>query len=121
MKARNLDKCTERDKCVLVLMDEMHVKRDIVYDKHSGEIVGFANLGDINKHLLELEELVSSEGTSTEPPAKTMLQLMVKGLFRHLEFPYAYFPCSDPTADLLFDPFWDAVYRLERIGFKVAS
>lgn len=29
--------CPEREKYVCILMDEMHIKADLVYDKHSGE------------------------------------------------------------------------------------
>lgn len=30
-----------------VLFDEVKIKEDLVYDKHSGEIVGYVNLGEI--------------------------------------------------------------------------
>lgn len=40
---------------VLMLIDEMHVREDLVYDKHSGELIGFTNLGEVNQHLLEFE------------------------------------------------------------------
>jgi hypothetical protein len=30
--------CPEREKYVCILMDEMHIKSDLVYDKHSGEL-----------------------------------------------------------------------------------
>ena len=56
----------------------------------------------------------------TEPPlASTMMTFMVRGLFSRLEFPYAHFPGHNITGDLLYDPFWEAVMRLERLGFKV--
>lgn len=42
MKAANIDTCNERDKYVLLMMDEMHIKEDIVYDKHTGML--FRNL-----------------------------------------------------------------------------
>ena len=48
-----------------------------------------------------------------------MMTFMVRGLFSHLQFPYAHFPCHDLTNDLLYAPFWEAVYHLERLGFKV--
>ena len=51
--------------------------------------------------------------------AKSMLVLMVRGLFRNLNFPYAQFACTDLTGDLLVDPIWEAITRLERQGFKV--
>ena len=34
---------------VILLLDEMHVRDELVYDKHTGALVlGFANLGAIN-------------------------------------------------------------------------
>ena len=48
-----------------------------------------------------------------------MLVFMVKGLFSRLDFPYAQFPCTAVSGDQLFKPFWEAVCRLERCGFKV--
>ena len=48
-----------------------------------------------------------------------MLVLMVRGLFCKLNFPYAQFACSSMSEGLLFDPVWEAVSRLERLGFRV--
>ena len=36
MEAAKLDTCAEFEKYVVLLMDEMHVMEDLVYDKHSG-------------------------------------------------------------------------------------
>ena len=30
---------------ILILMDEMHIREELVYNKHSGKLVGFVNLG----------------------------------------------------------------------------
>ena len=46
---------------------------------------------------------------------------MVKGLFQKLNYPYAQFVCANLSADLLFDPVWEAISRLERLGFKVLA
>ena len=119
LSATNINSCEERDKHVLLLLDEMYVKQDLVYDKNTGELIGFMNLGDINNHLLALEQSMSLPDESTEVLARTMMVFMVKGLFSRLEFPYAHFPCHKLTGELIFDPFWDAVYRLERLGLKV--
>ena len=53
------------------------------------------------------------------PLANSMLVLMVRGLFTHMQFPYAQFPCTALSGDMMFDPFWEAVCRLERCDFKV--
>ncbi len=98
--AVKMDKCNERDKYVLLLLDEMHVKQELVYNKSSGELVGFVNLGDINMHLLELEKSLSSPDEPSELLASTVLAFMVKGLFTPLGFPYAHFPCRNLTGQL---------------------
>ena len=51
--------------------------------------------------------------------ANSMLVLYVRGLFSKLNFPYAQFPCTSISGDKMYDPFWEAVSRLELCGFKV--
>ena len=36
VEVANLNTCEEKDKYAIILMDEMHIKEDLVYDKHSG-------------------------------------------------------------------------------------
>jgi hypothetical protein len=38
MELAQIDSCETRDKCVIIIMDEVHIREDIVYDKHSGKI-----------------------------------------------------------------------------------
>ena len=76
-------------------------------------------MGDIKSLLDSLE---NSPTNSTFPPellANSMMTFMVRGLFLHLEFPYAYFPSRNVSGYMLFEPLWEAVTRLERCGFKV--
>ena len=117
-QAANLKSSTTIDQYVILLLDEMHIKESLVFDKHTGDLIGFTDLGDINSHLLALEQSLN-DSKSHSSLASTVMTFMVRGLFSHLRFPYAYFPCHNITGDLLYDPFWEAVYRLERCGFKV--
>ena len=87
-----------------------------MYDKHSGNIIGYTDLGEVNNHLLALERSIDDKKPE---PAKSMLVFMVKGLFTSLKFPYVQFACTKLTGDSLFHLFWEAVKRLERIGLKL--
>ena len=119
--AAKIDSCEEYQKCVVMLIDEMYVKEDLVYDKHTGGLIGFVNVGDINSHLLAFEQSLSSTSTTQQDLATTMMMFMVQGLFTALSFPYVQFPCHKVTGQLLFDPFWEAISRLERLGLKVCG
>ena len=107
-----------------------------------GALIGFTNIGDINSHLDEYEIQLANQELRA-PLATSMLLLMVRGLFTHLKFPYAQFPCTDLAdrfyieyilykfeiilysltflGDQLFDPLWEAVFHLENMGFKVLA
>lgn len=36
MRIAHLESSPEREKYVIIMIDEMHIKDDIVYDKHTG-------------------------------------------------------------------------------------
>ena len=102
-------------------MDEMHIKEDLVFEKYTGRLAGFTNVGKVNDLLQQFERSLETDQDSTFPIAKSMLVLYVRGLFSDLEFPYAQFACKSLSGDMLFNPFWEAVYRLERMGLKVIA
>ena len=66
-----------------------------------------------------MNKISNRDQSDQKKVAKTMMVFMVQGLFTLLRFPYAQFPCTTVTGDLLFHPFWQAVFRLERMEFKV--
>ena len=122
--AANVECCTECEKYVAIIFDEMYIKEDLVYNKHTNALIGFANLGDTKTQLLAFQKSLQAPVTHSikvEELAKTMMVFMVRGLCSRLEFPYAQFPCSKVTGDLLFQPFWEAVRRLEFLGFTVIA
>ncbi len=121
--AAKVNSCPEREKCVILLLDEMHIRQDLMYDKHSGEMIGFCSLGEVNDQLLAFERSLSDNEPSSPELAKTMIVFIVRGLINKLQFPYVQFPCGNISGDLLYiyEPFWEAVCRLETCGLKVCS
>ena len=55
------DLSKDLNRYVVFVIDEMHVKEELVYDKHEGSLIGFVNLGNINNQLLQLEAAMSQE------------------------------------------------------------
>ena len=76
-------------------MDEMYVKESLVYDKHTGKMIGFTDLGDVNNCLMSLEQALSSEVEQDRPLARSMMVFMVRGIFISFQYIYAQFHCSN--------------------------
>ncbi|KAL5475277.1 hypothetical protein EMCRGX_G027357 [Ephydatia muelleri] len=73
MDAARITTCPEREKYVILLLDEMHVRDDLVYDKHSGKMIGFANLGEVNNHLSQYEQSLQGDTAGGPQVAKTVV------------------------------------------------
>lgn len=126
MQAANIATCEEREKTVILILDEIYIREDLVFDKNTDMLIGFTNMEKINSHLLAFEHSLAAETVDVSVPvrpmlATTMMTFMVRGLFSSLQYPYAPFPCHQVKGDLLFNPFWEAVLHLERCEFKVCS
>lgn len=44
-----------------LVLDEVHIKEGLVYDKHQGTLIEFTNLGDVNKGLVKFEASIQNE------------------------------------------------------------
>ena len=108
-------------KYVFILLDEMHIKEGLVYDKGTGLLVGFCDLGDVVQKLNDFEDNLSSASSSVikRPLAKTMMVFMVRGVFTNIKFPYAQFPMTSGTGYDIFPLIWQAIDRLECNGVHV--
>ena len=90
------------------------------YLHNVGSLTGFVDIGSISNHLSKFQHQIEQRSCSYQPPlAKSMLVVMVRGLFSGLQFPYVQFPCCALRSYQMFDILWKTVGRLERYGFKV--
>ena len=93
-----------------------------MYDKHETKITGFVDIGDVGNQLSQIASSYMSESATPRPSIAThMLVLMVRGIFFHMEYPYAHFPTHRLTASSLFSIMWEGIERLEEVGFKVIA
>ena len=53
-----LDSLEEYEKYVCVIFDEVKVKEGLVFNKHSGQIIGFIDLGSVNSSIDKLQERI---------------------------------------------------------------
>ena len=101
-----------------IIFDEMKIKSGLVYNCHSGKIVGFSDIGDMNNELFEFQQRVKNK-IDTKPIATSVLTFMVRGLCTSLAYPFAYYAANGFTSGLLFPCVWEAVNVIETIGLKV--
>ena len=92
-----------------LLFDEVKIKADLVYHKHSGELIGFVNLNNTCNELLELEKSFGEN----ESIAKYLLVLMVRGITTNIRYPLAAFATLGITSDFLYPIVWEAISHLE--------
>ena len=109
---RSIETIPEYQKYVCLVFDEVKIKEDLVYDKHSAEVVSFVNVGDVNNQLLQFERTCKSDSSAQPHLATHLLTFMVRGVLSNLEFPYAQFASSSITADQLYSLVWGYYSRL---------
>ena len=88
-----------------------------MYDKYSGNMIGFCNLGSVNDDLMKAER----EEDTHPPVAKQILAIMVRGIFFKFDFPLAHFSTEGITSDLLFPIVWEGIASVESTGLKVIA
>ena len=98
----------------------MYIKESLVFDKHTGSLTGYADLGEVNNLFTELEEEKKS-GTQKRPLAKCILVFMIRGLFTSLKFPYVHFPASSTKGAELFPILRKVIAQLTGLGLEVLT
>lgn len=76
-KEVNIDELEPWQTNVCIIFDEVKIKEGLVYDKHTGYILGFVELGDVNKCIDELETTMDKR----DEIATHMLVFMIRGIF----------------------------------------
>ncbi|XP_071101730.1 uncharacterized protein [Haliotis cracherodii] len=93
-----------------ILQDEVKVSEGLVYDRVTGELVGYVELEKTGNDLLHMENLIAN---TKKKLASSILVIMVRGITSSLKYPVACFATSGITADLLYPAIWKAVRFLE--------
>ena len=87
-----------------------------MYDKHTGQIVGFS-VGDIGENFLMEQKCT---GSSVQSPISIhLLFTMVRAIFFKTEFPNGNSGKKGVSVDALFSFVWEVIHQLENISCKV--
>ena len=93
------------EKYCIILMNEMKIQESLVWDKHTGDIIDFVDLGDTELNYATLKE--------SEEFASHILVFLVRSVVNPLKCPLANFATNNATSIQLFPLFWKAVGILE--------
>ena len=74
--AKKTSTFSEIERYVIILFDEMKIQENLVWDKHSGEMIEFVDLGDINVNFATLK--------NTQTLATHVLVFLVKNVVNPL-------------------------------------
>ena len=108
-------------KYVGLVLDEMYVKEGLYFNKHTGELIGYSDLGEINNVLADYEQRLNASDTTPRSLGKCMLMFMVRGLFTPLKFPYVQFVAASTKGADVFPLVRQAVKHLTHLGLIVTT
>ena len=101
------------------LLMKCTLRKKLIYEKSTGALIGFADLGGVAQQLDEYEQMLSGNEAQARQIAKTMMVIMVRGVFNDICFPYAQFPMASPKGSDIFQLIWREIDRLECNDVKV--
>ncbi|XP_065645377.1 uncharacterized protein LOC136075866 [Hydra vulgaris] len=94
-------------------MDEMKIQENLVWDKHTGEIVGYVDLGDADVNIATLPKV--------DDFATHVLVFLVRSIVNPLKFSLANFATTGVTACQNFPLLWKAIGICELNSLKVIA
>ncbi len=101
-KTSNFTAC---ERYIIISFDEMKIQEDLVWDKNSGELIGFIDLGDAEINYATLDK--------SNKLATHVLVFLIKSVVNPLSYSFATFATDGITSFQLFPLFWRAVAILE--------
>ena len=104
---------SEIEKFIVLLFDEMKVQDSLVWDKHTGDLIGYVDLGDADINFATLEK--------TDEVATHILVFMIRSIVNPFKFSLANFATTGATSSEMFPLFWQAVSICENNDLKVIA
>ena len=88
----------------------MKIQEDLVWEKQTGELIGFVDLGDMKLNYATLKNV--------SVLATHILVFLVKSVVNPLSYSFETFATTGITSYQIFPLFWKAVNILENINLK---
>ena len=92
-------------RCVVLSFDEITIQENLVFEKYTGDLIGYVDLGDIEFNYSNFQNVNDS--------ATQVLVYYVRGIASDLKFSLTYFTVKGVTAYQIMPTFWETVAVLE--------
>ena len=89
------------ERFMVILFDEMKIQENLVWSKHSGDLTGFVDLGDIDVNYATLQK--------RDAIANHVLVFLLRSVVNPFKFSLANFATTNVTSSQIFPLFWKAV------------
>jgi len=116
------------DKYHCVAFDEIHIRQNLVFNKRSGEMLGYVHLGTPDEELAAMDRLLAVEvegnqGEDVPPIANKMLCFMVTGITKvnNVKAVIGCFATRNLSKEMLSSIVWDVIGALELRGLAVLA
>ena len=96
---------TELDKFVVLSFDEVKIQSGLIFNKHTGKVIGFVDLGD--------EDMNSATLSKPTNMATHVLSFHLRNFYGQLKFNMGFVATDGAIAHQIFPLFWKAVGILE--------
>ncbi|KAK3918324.1 Transposable element P transposase [Frankliniella fusca] len=105
----------------VLLCDEMHICKNIVYHKRTGELMGYVKLSAVERDVQELQNYLDKVETKDPEQASKVLSFMVKGICNGFKEVFASFSMGSLKKEKLYSLTWKVISMLERSGIQVIA
>ena len=96
---------TELEKLVVLCFDEVKIQSDLIFNKHTGKIIGFIDMGD--------QDINSATLSNLNIVATHFLSSHLRNFYGQVKFNMGYLATNGALAHQIFPLFWKAVGVLE--------
>lgn len=120
LHTKYLEKPSDRsDIYHVLLLDEIDVHNNLVYQKSNGELIGFVKLSDVKTEVEQLEAFILQKRNITRPKHYILLVYMVKSITCGLKEVVGLLDRDMLSREMLYDTTWDIIKSLEENKIKI--
>ena len=103
----------------VIMCDEMHISKNIVYHKRTGTFVGYVKISDVDQAVNELKAYLDNIEEEQPEIATKVLSFMIKGICNSIKEVVASYSMNKLVKEKLFKLTWNVITECERSGVQV--